>query len=243
MLRKLASPACSAFSILYVMPYLDLMNKTLSEMLFEKYCDSRSIRWRPVAVGSSRTPDYDIFLRRFKVVTEVKEFTPNQVERQADEDLKKNKLAIVSVIPGDRVRSKISDAVPQIRTRSNGRYPGLLVLFDSCLSVGHIDSYQIRVAMYGFETIVLAVPTDMSLSPYMVGKKFGAKRKVTPEHNTSLSAIATLTTTAKDNLELNIFHNKYAALPLNPLLFAHYDVPQYKLGETELDSMVQWVEV
>jgi len=219
------------------------MNKTQSEMLFEKYCDSRSIRWNRVAVGSSRMPDYDIFLRRFKVVTEVKEFTPNQFERKAEEDLKKKKFAIVSVVPGDRVRSKISDAVPQIRARSKGRYPGLLVLFDNCLTVGHIDSYQIRVAMYGFETIVIAVPTDMSLSPRAVGKKFGPKQKVTPEHNTSLSAIATLTATTQDVLELTIFHNKYATVPLNPKLFAHYGVPQYKLGEVDPGSIAQWVDI
>lgn len=243
MLHKRISPARSASQPYYVMPYLDLMSKTLSETLFEKYCDSRSIRWRPVTVGSSRTPDYDIFLRRFKVVTEVKELTPNQVERQADEDLKKNKFAIVSVVPGDRVRSKISDAVPQIRARSKGRFPSLLVLFDNCLSVGHIDPYQIRVAMYGFETIVLAVPTDKLFSPYAVEKRFGAKRKVTPDHNTSLSAIATLTATDQDGSELTVFHNKYATMPLNPKLFAHYGVPQYKLGEVEPGSIAQWVDI
>lgn len=101
------------------------MTKTLSETLFEKYCDSHGIRWRPVAVGPTRTPDYDIFLRRFKVVTEVKEITQNQIERQAEEDLKKNKYTFVSTVPGDRVRGKISDAVPQIRARSKGRFPGL----------------------------------------------------------------------------------------------------------------------
>lgn len=219
------------------------MTKTLSETLFEKYCDSHGIRWRPVAVGPTRTPDYDIFLRRFKVVTEVKEITQNQIERQAEEDLKKNKYTVVSTVPGDRVRGKISDAVPQIRARSKGRFPGLLVLFGKGFSAGHIDSYQIRVAMYGFETIVIAVPNDMSVSPYAMGKKFGAKRKVTPVHNTSLSAIATLTSTAKDKLELNIFHNNYAAVPLDYRLFAHYGVSQYKLGEAEPGDIAQWVEV
>ncbi|OGS93113.1 MAG: hypothetical protein A3K04_09625 [Gallionellales bacterium RBG_16_56_9] len=219
------------------------MSKTLSETLFEKYCDSHGIRWCPVAVGTSRTPDYDIFLRRFKVVTEVKEITQNKTERQAEEDLKKNKYSVVSTVPGDRVRGKISDAVPQISARSKGRFPGLLVLFGNGFSAGHIDSYQIRVAMYGFETIVFAIPDDKSVPPDAVEKKFGAKRKVTPEHNTSLSAIASLTATAKDDLVLKIFHNHFAAVPLDPKLFAHYGVSQYKLGEAEPGAIAQWVEV
>lgn len=219
------------------------MTKTLSEALFEKYCDSRGIRWRPITVGLTRTPDYDIFLRRFKVVTEVKEITQNQIERQAEEDLKKSKYTVVSTVPGDRVRGKISDAVPQIRARSKGRFPGLLVLFGKGFSAGHIDPYQIRVAMYGFETIVIAVPNDMSVSPYAMGKKFGAKRRVTPVHNTSLSAIASLTSSSKDKLELNIFHNKYAAVPLDHKLFAYYGVSQYKLGEADPGEIAHWVEL
>lgn len=219
------------------------MTKTTSETLFEKYCDSRGIRWKTVAVGSTRTPDYDIFLRRFKIVTEVKEISQNQIERRAAEDLKKNKYTVVSTVPGDRVRGKISDAVPQIRARSKGRFPGLLVLFGNGFSAGHIDPYQIRVAMYGFETIVIAVPNDMSVSPYATGEKFGRKRKVSPVHNTSLSAIATLTAPAKDKLELSIFHNNYAAVPLDHSLFAHYGVPQYKLGEAYPGVIAQWVRV
>jgi hypothetical protein len=219
------------------------MSKMLSETLFEKYCDSHGIRWRAVAVGSSRTPDYDIFLRRFKVVTEVKEITQNKEERQADEDLKNNKYTVVRIVPGDRVRGKISDAVPQIKARSKGRFPGLLVLFGKGFSAGHIDSYQIRVAMYGFETIVFAIPNDMSASPYAVGKKFGKKRKVTPDDNTSLSAIAVLTAMAEDRLELKIFHNEHAAMPLDPGLFASYGVSQYRLGEAEPGAIAQWVEV
>ena len=153
------------------------MSKTLSETLFEKYCGSRGIKCRAVVVGSSRTPDYDIFLRRFKVVTEVKEITQNQVERQADKDLKRNKYSVVHTVPGDRVHGKISDAVPQIRARSKGRFPSLLVLFGNGLSAGHIDSYQIRVAMYGFETIVFVVPNDMSVSPLCGGKEIRREAK------------------------------------------------------------------
>lgn len=219
------------------------MMKTLSENLFEKYCDIHGIRWKAVAVGLTRTPDYDIFLRRFKVVTEVKEITQNKIERQAEEDLKKNKYSVVSTVPGDRVRSKITDAVPQIKARSKGRYPGLLVLFGNGFSAGHIDEYQIRVAMYGFETIVIALPSDKSKSPYAIGKKFGPKRKVTSEHNTSLSAIASLIKNGNNKLDLKIFHNNYAAVPLDPRLFAHYGVSQYRLGEAEPGEIAQWVEV
>jgi hypothetical protein len=117
------------------------------------------------------------------------------------------------------------------------------VLFDRGFLAGHIDPYQIRVAMYGFETIVFAVPHDLNKSPYAVGAKFGPKRKMTEDHNTSIAAIAALFTPAKDVLELAVYHNQYAAIPLEHKLFARYNIPQYCLAHAAPGEVPQWAEI
>ena len=112
------------------------------------------------------TPDYDIYVPRRKIVVEVKEITPNKEERQAEKELPKKGFSVISITPGHRVRRKISEANKQIKNRIKKRYPGVLVLFQRGLAADHIDPYQIRVAMYGLETIQYAVPRDPKISPY-----------------------------------------------------------------------------
>lgn len=218
------------------------MVSTISEKFFEAYCDRRGIRWRRIVEGAEQTPDYEIFLPRRKVVAEVKEITPNAEELKAEQELREKRFSSLSLTPGNRVRKKISEASPQIRACTKRRYPGLLVLFDRSIGARHADAYQIRVAMYGFETIVFAVPRDMNQSPYAVGAKFGPRRRMTEAHNTSISAVASLLVPAKDVIELVVYHNKYAAVPLEPRLLARYGIRQYRLGDATPGEISQWVE-
>lgn len=218
------------------------MPLTFSERRFEEFCKCRGIRFKRVPVGSTRTPDYDIYLSWRKVITEIKEITPNAQEKLADAQLLQGQPTVVSCTPGDRVRKKIKIANPQIKARARGRYPGLLVLFDAGLSVGHIDPYQIRVAMYGFENIFFTVPDDAREPAFRSDAKYGGKQKMTTKDNTSISAVAALTSPS-DVLEMRVYHNAYASVPLPPKLFARYRVPQYRLAEFRDGEVAQWVEV
>jgi hypothetical protein len=213
--------------------------RTASENLFEAFCGGKGIKCRRVTSGAIRTPDYDVFLGRRKVVTEVKEITPNAVEKAAEAALRRGEPVIVSITPGQRVRGKISDAIPQIKARTKRRYPGLLVVYEAGLLPRHVDPYQIRVAMFGFETVVMAVPVDPRKSPYTVGRKYGARRKMTPDHSTSISAIGVLGS-RNGSVALTIFHNPHAKIPLPPELAAKYSIPQFKLGEAEEGAIAQW---
>jgi hypothetical protein len=103
------------------------MSRTLSEQRFEEYCEAKRIRIRPVAVGRTRAPDYDLFMPRRKVVVEVKEITPNPKEKLANAEAIQGVTVAQGFAPGDRLRKKITDASSQIKARTRGRYPGLLV--------------------------------------------------------------------------------------------------------------------
>jgi hypothetical protein len=211
---------------------------TQSEKLFEAFCQAKRIRCVRVGAGASRTPDYEIFVPRRKVVVEVKEIAPNPEERPA----RKGEFVVISSTPGQRVRGKISDAVPQIKARAKGRFPGLLVLMDTGFWAEHTSPYNIRVAMHGFETLLFAVPNDPSHSPYVVDRKFGGSRKMTPTNNTSVSAVAVIGKIG-GNLDFRIYHNPYAAIPLLPEAIQRYHIPQYALAPKVSGSIPDWVRV
>ncbi len=75
-----------------------------------------------------------------------------------------------------------------------------------------------------------------------MGAKSGGKRKITQNQNTSISAVATLSCSAEDAIDLVLYHNCFAACPLAPALFARYGVPQYELGEAGEGEIAQWVK-
>ena len=133
------------------------MTLTQSEHLFEQFCGQHHIRCCRLPTANARTPDYAIYLSRRKVVVEVKEISPNREELEARRLARIGQFVVVSSTPGDRVRSKISKAIPQLKAATKGRFPGLLVLLDTGFAAEHTSSYNIRVAMHGFETYYRAV--------------------------------------------------------------------------------------
>ena len=217
------------------------MRKTPSENYFERLCAERGIPLKRIPEGCGKSPDYELAVDGQTVITEVKEITRNKQEQESDRVMQERGYGnVLSTTPGDRVRKKISEALPQIKARSKGIYPGLLVLFDRGFVAGHLDPYCLRVAMYGLEQIHIAVPIDPSISPYSTGMSFGPKRKMTQEHNTSISAIGVLFATGPDELLLHVYHNRYAAVPLLPELLARYEIPQYRLGESAPGTTPNW---
>jgi hypothetical protein len=219
------------------------MPRTQSEQLFEQFCARKRIPFKRVAVGPNRTPDYDVFLPRRKVVVEVKEITPNAEEKAAEVAARMGQYAVVSLTPGERIRRKIGDASAQIKARTRRRYPGMLVLYEDGLLPRHIDSYQVRVAMYGLETIVFAVPASPRAAPYPIARRYGPRRKMTPTDNKTISAIALLSSAHHGPVELTVFHNTHANVPLPSSLLRRYGVRQYKLAEAQLGTIANWEEV
>jgi hypothetical protein len=97
--------------------------------------------------------------------------------------------------------------------------------------------------MYGLEQVHIAIPLDPSVSPYAMGMSYGPKRKMTEEHNTSISAIGVLVLTGPNTIFLNVYHNKFAAVPLEPRLLEKYSIPQFKLEDEVPGNTTQWEKV
>jgi len=97
--------------------------------------------------------------------------------------------------------------------------------------------------MYGLEQIHMAVPRDHSVSPYATGMSYGPKRKMTEDHNTTISAIGVLFTPSPNEIELCVYHNKFAAVPLDQRLLAKHGICQFKLEGEARGNTAKWEEV
>jgi hypothetical protein len=223
-----------------------MARKTESEVLFELFCNNNGIAFDSIPTKSKEeeaTPDYDIYINGQKVVVEIKQIDPNPEEIIQQKNFEAGGVAIGGGTPGARARSKITAGANQIKIRAKGNYPSILVLYNNVPLTDHTDPYFIRVAMYGLETHVLGVPKEMSKSPYLIDKKFGPKRKMTKDNNTSISAVAVLAKDVEGIPKLFIFHNIYAEIQLVPELFRSYGVRQFTLGEKVIGQFQDWKEI
>ena len=220
------------------------MAKTRSETFFEEYCARSKIAFARIPEDNGKTPDYELIIDGQQIIVEVKELVPNKEEQESDRILHEQRGYgnALSTTPGDRVRKKISYSSAQIKARMQGVYPSVLVLFDRGRLAGHLDSYDIRVAMYGLEQVHIAVPRDPSVSPYATGMSYGPKRKMTVEDNTSISAIGVLFTPEADKIALHVYHNRFAAVPLDPRLLGQYGICQFKLEQEVPTKTAKWEE-
>ena len=221
---------------------------TQSEQWFEEFCNSVGLIFERIEEEEEKTPDYFLDIDDQRVIVEVKEFSRNKEERESDRLLEERGYGeALSNTPGDRVRKKISNASAQIKERTEGKSPSILALCDirhGCGQItGHVDSYNIRVGMYGLEQIHMAVPQDPAISPYATGKSYGPKRKMTENQNTTISAIGVISTPQENGIQFDVYHNIYAAQSIDPLLLAKYGIRQFNLAEQEGGATAQWQEI
>jgi hypothetical protein len=219
--------------------------KTQSETYFEEFCRRNGFGLLPVSVTSEKTPDYTLTRDGQLVIVEVKEILPTVEEIESDRLLDERTIGnVVDITPGERVRKKIADCSPQIKALTQGKHLGLLVLWEQGLCVGrHTQSYHVRVAMCGFEQVVVTVPPIASgQSPSFAGMKHGPKRKMTEHANTSISAVGVLCVPERDRMQLQVYHNRYAAIPLAPQLLRSPEVLQFVLRD-DPNRTTEWEQV
>lgn len=221
-----------------------MAQRTTSEVQFEAFCQQKGIVLQRIPEGDTRTPDYQIVIGSERIIVEVKENSPNPEELESNRLLKQRGYGnVTGGTPGDRVRKMIRSASAQLKARSNGNLPTMLVVFDQGRVAGHVEGYHIRVAMYGLEQIYIAVPPPGQGQPYATGAGHGPKRKMTETDNTSISAIAALVMTGPNNHILSVYRNRFAKLPLNPRLLQAYGIAHYDLGVGDQGLASDWVEV
>ncbi|MDP1569606.1 MAG: hypothetical protein Q8L86_06355 [Vicinamibacterales bacterium] len=175
------------------------------------------------------------------IVVEVKQLEPNNGDRELAHDAVEGGSASCWVDMG-RARQSILDGVKQLRAHAKGRHPALVVLYEVVDLLDYLGADSIAQCMYGPERVHVAVPHAPDAEPWVLGASYGGGRVVTASHNTTLSAVAVLRR-AGDAETLSVFHNAYAAIPLNPDQFQLDGVRHFVWQARDDRHLPYWVEV
>lgn len=212
---------------------------TLSERSFIKFCAQADIPWKRICAGKEQKPDFEIWVLGHKIVVEIKQFDPNPEEKKALEDPEKKYVDFPTRRPGDRVREAIRKANPQLKALSKGKVPAMLVLQGNVSGRRHVHPYDIQTAMRGIDRIPVTDPEDPNISPSFGDAKSGSKRKMTEEHNTTISAVAVIQS-SDGRYELCVYHNRFAANPIDQAWLRQPGIHHCKIPEGSPSSLAGW---
>jgi len=215
-----------------------MSNKTISELLIEKFCEMKGIIYKRIAPDGKKIPDYDFFIDNRKIVVEIKQMDPNPEESKKINEFNTSGSVTIRTEPGKRVRGKITDSQRKFRRRSQGKHPSMLVLYDNVKYHKHTEPFEILSAMYGQPYFALVYS---EVSARVGDMKHGPKQKTTEADNTSISAIGVMIKNKGGNPALTIYHNKYSEVPLDSKLFAMFSVKQYEVEDN--NRSMRWKEI
>src|SRR5688572_15089199 len=115
--------------------------RTVSEQMFEELCRSVGIACERVDEGITWTPDYEVKFSGHRIVSEVKQFDPN--EEEAESIRRMGGIGGTTAKPGQRIRKAIDDAASQLKARSTGKCSAMLVVYNNSGANQHTDPYSV----------------------------------------------------------------------------------------------------
>jgi hypothetical protein len=192
------------------------MKTTLSEQLFEKFCEENRLVANRIPTGNRPTPDYKVCRASQSVIFEIKQFNPNQQDMRAIEALRRGD-AFHDYLR-NRVREVLKDVSPQLKAAWQVNRPGVLVVYNNTPVSAGTDPDSVLQAMFGRKQVSVTLKEDGSAvasEPFLAGNE-----GFTPTHNTSVSALAVLRRHDDGSFSLDVFHNPWASIKLGPDWFA-----------------------
>lgn len=202
------------------------------ERFFCEFCNQRKIQYEKIKASTRfQSPDYRIWIDGSEIIVEVKALLMNDTENVA----LKSPEVMFYVNSVFRIRNDFDRAKKQFR-KYKFSVPIILVLVD--LTLWRVDDEDVLNAMYGDEALLLkAANGQLEVS----GHVFGKHRKVGPDFNTSISAIARLQRNF-DSTEMTIYHNGFAAHPLDPTIARTISARQLRRKTISSNSYGFWEE-
>lgn len=188
--------------------------ETESERLFRQFCDESGLVCVPIPCASHRTPDYSVTCSGTRVVCEVKQLQQSQREKAALQEAFSTGSA-AAYFPGNRLRQKLKKISPQLKAEAGCGTPTILVVYDNGPFGTDLDHETVLQAMFGDIGYPIQFVEGSASKPVAGEPRFGGNRGLTPVHNTSVSALAALER-HDGRLRLRVYHNPFAAVPLNP---------------------------
>ncbi len=140
-----------------------MMNKPISETIFEKFCSLNNLSWEKIPECGQHTPDYKVVLNTEIVIVEVKQIDKD--DKFTDE--------LGSRTVGDRVREKINDKHTrrQVKVASKKRLPAILLIYNNLDPMQGFGTEELdfKAAMYGEPTVVYNLKENSLLTLTMGG--------------------------------------------------------------------------
>ncbi len=209
---------------------------TTGERRFVEFCHKHGFQFRRVDEKPDRqTPDYVLFPAESPVIVEIKDLTNNPEDTEVLNRLRTERFAVWGTSKvGNRIRNKIKSAREQLKQQALSSTPSILVIVDDRdESVSILSSYEIAVAMFGYQTMIMG-------SDGHVSQRFGSGAQMTVRSRTYISAIGVL---GKD-LQLDLYLNFYAENPLSSnSLIRCAAVRFYRVDKPPRDSFGDWIQV
>ncbi len=217
-----------------------------AEQNFINLCDQAGISWKQIPISEEvgmKTPDFEIDVSGYSIVVEVKQFDPNCEEQQAlDNFLKKRFASFPNTKSGARVRKAVDKAAPQLKTLSKGKTPTMIVLQSNVQGI-HADPYDIMTAMQGFDTVTVATTKAPNFNPSFGSPRSGPDKRMTTNHNTTISAVAVIRKNQKGGYILDVYHNKYATNPIATDRFRLPGIYHWMIPQDSTSSLVNWESI
>lgn len=217
---------------------------TSGDRLFELFCSHQGIRCVRIAESTTKRPDYKIDVGGQRIFTEVKTLEPNADERAINARRAGGEIVVGGGIPGERLRRSIRTANSQLKSIAAGTgCATLLAVFNNTDCTIHTDPYSVMTAMQGLDVIEVSLAADPAIRPAFGPTRSGPGREMRRGVNTSTSAIAVLCERAPEDVTLLVYHNRYAAVPLQHDVLRIAGVRQFRLPDAINNSLdAQWSE-
>lgn len=210
------------------------------ESIFEKWAGQHSVRIRRIRETRGKRPDYWVVCPRGGIVVEVKDLAPNAAEQAFERDLDRNGHDFHAWIPGDRIRERLKKANQKYQPWRRRDIPCLTFVFNNTRIPALTSNINVFAAMFG--RLSFAVPVSGSSQEMSVVAK--DKRVMTPECNTSTSAVVVNEWDYGTGYTMIVYHNLYAVNPLAPLDVASVPgVRQFRVRREDDGEGGFWVEI
>lgn len=224
----------------YVLRNEEARMLTKSEQLFERLCQTRGITFRRIPEGKTKTPDYMLTLSSGDVLVEVKQLDENDEDRMINRALLCGEETPGVECPSDRVRHKIAEAYVQLKAYCRAGLPAGIILYNNAGHLTYMDSWTVTKAMFGDYGYRTGIPTLSGGHIVTLGAGFMERRKVTKNTSRVLSFVAVMKEGPKDVLGLEVYHNPFAVVRLDPLRLSLLATEQFIHANPHDGKYVCW---
>lgn len=215
---------------------------TDGERYFEDFCISHYFKYEKIEEKKDvKTPDYRLFIGSYVVITEVKDLESNKEDEKAlKEFYDKGCVVWWKLTVCNRVRNKILTSQKQLKAFVKNKYPSILLLFDNRNEITPtLTGYEIKIGMYGYETIKKKNANDNTIY-----YEFGSKKQMTKNSRNYISCIGLLTKENNNKLFLKLYENYYANIKIKYGIFKKYnDISIFKLNVPPDKIYSNWASI